>query len=126
MRTTDGFVQSYHAPAASLLIVPPTLTKNASDGTRLLPVLEQTQANLAQSTEMLLADTRYASEAYFVVLEDAGQAVCIALGRAKKTTSRAIDPVTHPATARIHESMSSDEVKAHYRRRKTLTEMVFG
>ncbi|MFS8138539.1 MAG: IS1182 family transposase [Thermomonas sp.] len=129
MRTADGYQQGYNAQAAvdeSLLIVAATLTNNASDATQLLPVLEQTQANLGQSPQMLLADAGYASEANLLALEEAGQAACIALGREGKTASRAIDPVSHPATARMHERMSSDEGKAHYRRRKTLPEPVFG
>lgn len=103
-----------------------TLTNIASDANQLLPVLEQTTDNLGQSPEMLLADAGYASEANFVALEAAGQAACIALGREGKTSPRTIDPVTHPATARMHTRMTSDEGKAHYRRRKTLPEPVFG
>lgn len=129
MRTADGFVQGYNAQAAvdeSLLIVAATLTNIASDATALLPVLEQAKANLGQSHPMLLADAGYASEANFVALEQAGQAACIALGREGKTASRRIDPVTHPATARMHACMTSAEGQAHYRRRKTLPEPVFG
>ena len=129
MRTADGFVQGYNAQAAvdeSLLIVAATLTNIASDATQLLPVLEQTKTNLGQSHEMLLADAGYASEANFVALEQAGQAACIALGREGKTSPRTIDPVTHPATARMHARMTSDAGKDHYRRRKTLPEPVFG
>jgi transposase len=129
MRTGGGFVQGYNAQAAvdeSLLIVAATLTNIASDTNELLPVLEQAKANLGQSHEMLLADAGYASEANFVALEAAGQAACIALGREGKASPRTIDPVTHPATARMHACMTSDEGKANYRRRKTLPEPVFG
>jgi len=89
-------------------------------------VLEQAKANLGRSHEMLLADAGYASEANFVALEAVGQAACIALGREGKTSPRTIDPVTHPATARMHACMTSDEGKSNYRRRKTLPEPVFG
>lgn len=50
----------------------------------------------------------------------------MALGREGKSTSRAIDAETHPATARMHTRMQSEAGKAHYRRRKTLPEPVFG
>jgi transposase len=129
MHTADGYQQGYNAQAEvdeSLLIVAATLTNIASAANQLLPVLEQTTANLGQSPAMLLADAGYASEANFVALESAGQAACIALGREGKTSPRTIDPVTHPATARMHTRMTSEEGKAHYRRRKTLPEPVFG
>jgi transposase len=129
MPTANGYQQGYNAQAAvdeSLLIVAATLTNIAGDATQLLPVLEQTIANVGQSPPMLLADAGYASEANFLALETAGQAACIALGREGKTSPRTIDPLTHPATARMQARMASEEGKAHYRRRKTLPEPVFG
>lgn len=129
MPTTHGWQQAYNAQAAvdeSLLIVAATVNNVASDCNELLPVLEQTQENLGQSPDMLLADAGYASEANFLALERANQPACVALGREGKSTSRAIDAETHPATARMHTRMQSEAGKAHYRRRKTLPEPVFG
>jgi transposase len=129
MHTAQGYQQGYNAQAAvdeSLLIVAATLTNIASDATQLLPVLEQTMANVGQSPPMLLADAGYASEANFRALEAMGQAACIALGREGKTSTRKRDPLAHPATARMQARMTSEEGKAHYRRRKTLPEPVFG
>ena len=129
MPTTHGWQQAYNAQAAvdeSLLIVAATVNNMASDCNELLAVLEQTQATLGQSPAMLLADAGYASEANFSALERAHQPACVALGREGKSTSRTIDAQTHPATARMHTRMQSEEGKAHYRRRKTLPEPVFG
>ncbi len=129
MRTADGYQQGYNAQAAvdeSLLIVAATVSNIASDTPQLMPVLAQVRDTLGQSPTMLLADAGYASEANFAALEADDQAACIALGREGKTSPRTIDPTTHPATARMHTRMASDEGKAHYRRRKTLPEPVFG
>ena len=129
MRTADGYQQGYNAQAAvdeSLLIVAATVSNIASDNPQLIPVLEQIRCTVGQLPTMLLADAGYASEANFVALEDANQTACVALGREEKTSQRSINPTTHPATARMHTRMTSDEGKAHYRRRKTLPEPVFG
>lgn len=129
MRTADGYQQGYNAQAAvdeSLLIVAATVSNIASDNPQLIPVLEQIRCTVGQLPTMLLADAGYASEANFVALEDANQTACVALGREEKTSQRTINPTTHPATARMHTRMTSDEGKAHYRRRKTLPEPVFG
>jgi transposase len=129
MRTADGYQQGYNAQAAvdeSLLIVAATVSNIASDTPQLLPVLEQARSTLGQSPTILLADAGYASEANFAALEAVDQAACIALGREGETSPRTIDPATHPATARMQTRMGSDEGKAHYRRRKTLPEPVFG
>lgn len=129
MHTADGYQQGYNAQAAvdeSLLIIAATVSNIASDSPQLLPVLEQVRDTLGQSPTMLLADAGYASEANFVALEDANQPACIALGREGKACARTIDPTTYPATTRMQERMASDEGKAHYRRRKTLPEPVFG
>lgn len=129
LRTADGYLQGYNAQAAvdeSLLIVAATVTNSASDAAQLLPVLAQLQATTGQSPAMALADAGYASEANFAALEAHGQAACIALGREGRATPRAIDPLTYPATARMQARMASDEGQAHYRRRKTLPEPVFG
>ncbi len=129
MQTTHGWQQAYNAQAAvdeSLLIVGATVDNVASDCHQLLPVLEQVQAQLGQAPDMLLADAGYASEANFSALERAEQPACVALGREGKSPSREINADTHPATARMRTRMQSEEGKAHYRRRKTLPEPVFG
>ena len=129
MRTGDGFQQAYNAQAAvdeSLLIVAASVNNNGTDTGQLLPVLEQLKAHLGRSAAMVLADAGYASEANFIALEEAGQDACIALGRSNKALPRTINPLTHPATARMQARMESEEGKAHYRRRKTLPEPVFG
>lgn len=129
MPTTHGWQQAYNAQAAvdeSLLIVAASVDNTASDCNELLAVLEQTRDNVGQLPDMLLADAGYASEANFLALEHCNQRACIALGREGKSVSRPIDAQTHPATARMHARMQSEEGKAHYRRRKTLPEPVFG
>ena len=129
MNTAEGFQQCYNGQAAvdedSHLIVAADLTNNASDAGQLLPVLDQTQANTGAKPQMTLADTGYASEETFQALEKRAIVACVALGRESKR-QRPVDPQLAPATARMAQRLHSTEGKAHYRRRKTIPEPVFG
>lgn len=129
MNTREGYQQCYNGQAAvdegSQLIVAADLSNNASDNGELLPMLEQAQANTGLRPQMTLADTGYASEEAFQELETRGLAACVALGREDKK-QRAVDPQRHPATARMAQRLKSAEGQAHYRRRKTIPEPVFG
>lgn len=129
MQTGEGFQQCYNGQAAvdegSQLIVPADLSNQAPDNGQLLPMLALAKANTGQAPTVALADAGYASEATFQALEDDRPFACIALGREDKR-HRAIDPEHYPATARMLERLATPEGKAHYRRRKSIPEPVFG
>ncbi len=120
MKTQEGYQQCYNGQAAvdegSQLIVANELSNNAS---------ERTQANTGLTPQMTVADTGYASEETFLELEARALAACVALGREDKKQRRA-DPERHPATAQMAQRLKSAAGQAHYRRRKTIPEPVFG
>lgn len=129
MNTQEGFQQCYNGQAAvdegSQLIVAADLSNNASDNGELLPMLEQAQANTGLTPQMTLADTGYASEETFRELEVRGLAACVALGREDKQ-QRLVDGERYPATARMAQRLATPAGQAHYRRRKSIPEPVFG
>ena len=72
---------------------------------------------------MILADPELASEAGLQGLEDRGTAACVALGDEDKQRAIRSDL---PATRRMAQWLRTPEGRAHYRRRKTIPEPVFG
>jgi len=122
-----GFEQCYNAQAAvdegSRLIVAAQLINSPSEYAVLLPMVDQVECNTGSSPQMILADTNYASEAGFKGLEDRGMAACVALGSEDKQRAIRSDL---PATRRMAQWLRTPEGRAHYRRRKTIPEPVFG
>jgi transposase len=122
-----GFEQCYNAQAAvdegSQLIVAAQLINSPSEYAILVPMVDQVERNTGSSPQMILADTNYASEAGFKDFEDRGMAACVALGSEDK--QRAIKGDL-PATRRMAQWLRTPEGRAHYRRRKTIPEPVFG
>lgn len=122
-----GFEQCYNGQAAvdegSQLIVAAQLINSSAEKAMLLPMVDQVECNTGSSPQMILADTNYASEAGFQDLEDRGMAACVALGSEDK--QRAIRGDL-PATRRMAQWLRTPEGRAHYRRRKTIPEPVFG
>lgn len=129
MKTQEGFQQCYNGQAAvdegSLLIVAADLSNNAPDNGQLLPMVTQTEVNTGMAPQMTLADAGYASEATFLELEQRQLAASVALGREDKK-QRTIDPERSPATHRMAQWLKTADGQAHYRRRKTIPEPVFG
>jgi transposase len=128
MATASGsFEQCYNAQAAvdegSHLIIAAQLINTPSEYAILLPMVDQVEYNTGSNPQMILADTNYASEAGFKALEDRGTAACVALGGEEK--QRAIRNAL-PATRRMAHRLRTPEGRAHYRRRKTIPEPVFG
>ena len=125
--SSGGFEQCYNGQAAvdegSQLIVAAQLINTPSEYAILLPMVEQVECNTGSSPQMILADTNYASEGGFRDLEDKGMAACVALGSEDK--QRAIRGDL-PATRRMAQWLRTPEGRAHYRRRKTIPEPVFG
>jgi transposase len=124
-----GYQQCYNAQAAvdegSQLIVAADLTNSAGDCASLLPMVDQLERNTGLSPQMVLADTGYASEAGLRGLEEMQLSACVALGREDKR-QRTVDAARKPATARMAKWLRTPEGVAHYRRRKTIPEPVFG
>jgi hypothetical protein len=129
MSTDAGYQQCYNAQAAvdegSQLIVAAALSNTPNDCPSLIPMIDQAECNTGLSPQMTLADTGYASEAGLRELEERGLAACVALGREHKR-QRAVDARRTPATARMARWLRTPEGRAHYRRRKTIPEPVFG
>jgi transposase len=128
MPTSAGFAQCYNAQAAvdegSQLIVAADLTNSAADYASLVPMVLQAQCNTGLDPQMILADAGYASERELGSLEEMQLPACVALGR--KDNQRAVVASDKPATARMAQRLRTDEGRAHYRRRKTIPEPVFG
>lgn len=124
---SGGFEQCYNAQAAvdegSQLIVAAELINIPAEQAVLLPMLNQVECNTGSRVQMLLADTGYASEAGFKALEDRGTPACVALGGEDKQRVIRNDL---PATRRMAQWLRTPEGRAHYRRRKTIPEPVFG
>lgn len=128
MKTSSGFEQCYNAQAAvdeSGLIVATEVIDAGNDTHALVPMVEATRKNVGALPEMTTADSSYASEANFAALEAMQVPACVALGR-EGGKVRQIDPDKHPATQRMAERLSTEEGRAHYRRRKVIPEPVFG
>jgi transposase len=128
MPISGGFAQCYNAQAAvdegSQLIVAADLTNSATDYASLVPMVLQTQCNTGLDPQMILADAGYASESELRSLEEMQLPACVALGREDK--QRAVIASDKPATARMAQTLRTEEGRAHYRRRKTIPEPVFG
>jgi transposase len=129
MPTSGSFEQCYNAQAAvdegSQLIVAADLSNISSDYASLVPMVLQTQCNTGLDPKMILADTGYASETGLRSLEEMQLPACVALGREDKH-QRAVIVSGKPATARMAQRLRTPEGRAHYRRRKTIPEPVFG
>ena len=128
MVTGSGFEQCYNAQAGvdegSQLIVAAGVTNSGADYQNLVPMVDQTECNTDLKPQMVLADSGYASEAGLRGLEDRGQPACVALGREEKRPRVLV--IHKPATIRMGQLLSTPEGRAHYRRRKTIPEPVFG
>jgi len=128
MPTSGGFAQCYNAQAAvdegSQLIVAADLTNSATDYASLVPMVLQAQCNTGLGPQMILADAGYASERELGSLEEMQLPACVALGR--EDNQRAVIASDKPATARMAQRLRTEEGRAHYRRRKTIPEPVFG
>ena len=129
MNTDAGYQQCYNGQAAvdegSQLIVAATLTNNPADYHNLVPMIDQAEYNTGLTPQVTLADTGYGSEAALRHLEERGLSACVALGREHKQ-QRTFNERRHPATARMACWLRTPEGRAHYRRRKTIPEPVFG
>ena len=129
MKTGNGFQQCYNAQAAvdghSQLIVAAEVTNNASDITRLIPMLDSVEAMVGGQCARVLADAGYRSEVNLRTLEKRGIDGYVALGREGKKVTASVGE-GQEATARMKRKLATKKGDAHYRRRKYLAEAPFG
>ena len=139
MSTAKGFVQGYNAQAVTneeQVVMAAEVTDEHNDSAQLHPMIEATDASLAeagieQRPEQLLADAGYASEENFAAL-DADDPDCYVATRNMKNnptprTGRR-GPLKKDATLvdRMDRKVSTKKGNALYRRRQQIIEPVFG
>jgi transposase len=140
MKTKAGWTQGYNAQVmvdeSSGVIVAEELVNSNTDITRLVPMLDKTDANLdavgVSSTErssmVFSADAGYCSEASLQELEDRKIDSYVATGR-EKHHQEGVDPAGKPQTPKrtaMRAKMQTDRGRAIYARRKCITEPVHG
>ncbi len=130
MKTSqDGFQQCYNAQVAvegeNQLIVAVEVSCNASDQGRLVPLVEEVEANHGERPETVLADAGYCNEADLEALEDRGVDGYVALGR-EGGRRVAVDAEKHPAKAGMAEKLATEAGRALYAQRKWLAEAPIG
>jgi transposase len=139
MSTAKGFVQGYNAQAVAndeQVVVSAEVTDEHNDLTQLHPMIEASNASLAEAgiedrPEKLLADAGYASEENFAALDDQDPDCYVATRNMKKNPSPRTGrrgPLKKDATLvdRMDRKVSTKKGNALYRRRQQLIEPVFG
>lgn len=137
MKTRAGWIQGYNAQIAVNevgLILAEEVTPHSADGPRLLPVLDQMEANLKTigsidaMPDVLTADAGYCSESNLAALELRQIDAYIATGR-ERHHQGGIDPQGKPRKpfrAVMRAKLQTDRGRAIYRLRKSMTEPVHG
>ncbi|MGH9296300.1 MAG: transposase, partial [Acidimicrobiales bacterium] len=141
MKTADGsFHYAYNAQTvvdeAHQVILSTALIQEPTDVNQLLPMIEQTTAQLAASSlptapKMLLADAGYCSKANLEDTAVLATDVLVATGRMKhneavREAPRGRIPKDATARDRMARRLRTKAGRAHYARRKAIVEPVFG
>ena len=139
MSTTKGFVQGYNAQAVAndeQVVVSAEVTDEHNDSGQLHPMIEATNASLAEAgikdrPERLLADAGYASEENFAGLDDQDPDCYVATRNMKQNPTPRTGrrgPLKKNATLvdRMDRKVSTKKGNALYRRRQHIIEPVFG
>jgi transposase len=131
----DGWVQAYNVGAAvddtAQVIVATGVTVETTD-TRTLPALvDQITANTGRAPRRLLADAGYCSDDNLAALAERGIDASIALGRDRHgaplpPSPRGRIPAGLSRRDRMGRKLRTKAGRAHYARRKTIVEPVFG
>jgi transposase len=131
----DGWVQAYNVGAAvddtAQVIVATSVTVETTD-TRTLPALvDQITANTGRAPRRLLADAGYCSDDNLAALAERGIDASIALGRDRHgaplpPSPRGRIPAGLSRRERMGRKLRTKAGRAHYARRKTIVEPVFG
>jgi len=140
MKTKTGWVQGYNAQVMveeqSGLIVAHEVAAQGADSPRLVPMLDQTDRNLAaiglaaaaRLPGVFTADAGYCSERNLLALAERGIDSYVATGRERHGRA-GIDPQGRPRTPRrtaMREKLQTAAGRAIYARRKVITEPVHG
>lgn len=140
MKTRTGWVQGYNAQIvvedASGVILAEEVSAQAADSPRLVPMIDQMDANLTaigvpmdeRLSGVFSADAGYCSEANLAALEERGIDAYVATGRERHHRG-GVDPAGHPRTRRraaMREKLRTESGRAIYARRKCITEPVHG
>ena len=132
MKTKDGFIQGFNAPAAvdatAQIIVAEALSNQGSDCPQLVGLVEQITTNLAAAPEQVSADAGYCSEDNLAALESRKIDAHIATGRQKHGAPA---PEARPAPPESRVAAMAAKLRAAgyegpYRLRKQVVEPVFG
>ena len=122
------FEQCFNAQAAvdakEQIIIAVDVSATASDAKHLLTMTDAVKRNCKAHPTRILADAGYKSEANFLALEKLGIDACVALGRGEKLPMD-ISP-SNRATRRMARRLRGKRGRAHYKKRKTIVEPVFG
>lgn len=139
MSTRNGFVQGYNAQAVvneDQVIVAAEVTDEHNDAHQLHPMIEATNASLADAgiaerPDKLLADAGYANEENFTGLDGTDPDCYIATRNMKKNATPRTGrrgPLRNDATAldKMDRKVSNKAGRQLYRRRQHIVEPVFG
>lgn len=145
MKSKAGWVQGYNAQVVveedSGVIIAQEVSHHAADSTRLAPLLEATDANLAASgvpagertPDHFSADAGYCSEKNLTTLAERDIDAYVATGR-ERHRRRGVDPHGSPGTGTsrtplrdaMRATLQTEKGRAVYARRKCITEPVHG
>jgi transposase len=133
-KTPDGFIQGYNSQLAvdeeAQVIVACEVTVGP-DVKQMVALVEQTEANLGEAPEAILADAGYYSEANDAAMFEKGVDAYIAIGRHKHSDSippAPRGPIPRDATLRdlMDRKLRTRKGRRSYSLRKTIVEPVIG
>ncbi|HEV2005128.1 MAG TPA: IS1182 family transposase [Candidatus Limnocylindrales bacterium] len=132
---TDGWVQAYNAQAAvdetAQVIVAATVSQDPTDPRHLPAMVDAISENTGRSPKRLLADAGYCSDDNLAALAERSIDAYIAVRRDRHSTPapappRGRTPAGLSARERMGRKLRTKQGRAHYARRKTIVEPVFG
>ncbi len=132
---TDGWVQAYNAQAAvdetAQIIVAATVSADPTDPRHLPTMVAAIIANTGRSPRRLLADAGYCSDDNLAALAERSIDAYVAVRRDRHSVAapappRGRIPAGLSARQRMGRKLRTKQGRAHYARRKTIVEPVFG
>ena len=132
---TDGWVQAYNAQAAvdetTQVIVAATVSQDPTDPGHLPAMVDAISANTGRSPRRLLADAGYCSDDNLAALAERSIDAYVAVRRDRHSvpapaSPRGRIPAGLSARGRMGRKLRTKPGRAHYARRKTIVEPVFG
>ena len=132
---TDGWVQAYNVQAVvdetAQVIVATDVSADPTDPRHLPAMLDQVEANTGRRPRRLLADAGYASDDNLTALASRSIDAYVATRRDRHSAPpppppRGRIPSALSARGRMDRKLRTKRGRAHYARRKTIVEPVFG